>query len=309
MTILLIVILALLLIAAALLFAVYYKVFYSPYPKQNVLTPPASLSKNGYRDEVIRQTNALAKIPCEEISTRSYDGLYLHGRYYHRSDDAPLCICFHGYHGSPFRDFSVIAQFLRNEGYNMILIDERAHGKSGGHTITYGIRERRDVLTWVDYAIERFGDQKPIYLFGISMGAGTVLMASEYDLPANVKFICADCPLNSPKDVICHVAEKIGWNPKLAWAVIRPAALLYGHLIIHEDITCVNAVKKTKVPILLMHGEADTFVLTEYSRQIHASNPDAIELHTFPDAGHGLSCYVDPDGYFGYVRDFIKRNG
>ena len=305
----LIILLSLLLIAAVILFLVYYKVFFLPKPGMDEVGVQSALAKGGLRDEIRRQAIALSRIPYEEVAARSYDRLKLVGRYYHRSDDAPLCICFHGYHGSGLRDFCVIGQFLRTEGYNVLLPYQRAHFRSGGHTITYGIRERKDVLSWIDYANKRFGDQKPIYLFGISMGAGTVLMASELDLPKNVKVICADCPLNSPKEVICHVAEKVGWNRKFAWALVYPAALLYGHLNIKKELTCANAVKKAKVPILLIHGESDTFVPTEYSRQIHAANPEGIELHTFPDATHGVSYLCDPDRYIAILRDFLKRNG
>ena len=109
-----------------------------------------------------------------------------------------------------------MGQFLQNEGYNVLLAEQRAHFRSGGHTITYGIRERRDVLSWVTYANSRFGTDRPIYLFGISMGAATVVMAADLDLPDNVRLICADCPYSSPKDIICHVAKWSFKNTTLA---------------------------------------------------------------------------------------------
>ena len=79
--------------------------------------------------------------------------------------------------------------------------------------------------------------------------------------------------------------------------------------IIRNDITCVNAVKHTKVPVLLVHGEEDSFVPASMSEEIRAANPDMTERHTFPGAVHGVSYYSDPDRYIAIVRDFIKRNG
>ena len=75
-----------------------------------------------------------------------------------------------------------------------MMIDQRAHGKSEGRTMTFGVFERFDVLSWIDYTVERVGKKTRIVLAGISMGAATVLMASNLNLPPNVKGIMADCP-------------------------------------------------------------------------------------------------------------------
>ena len=304
-----IIILILLIALLSALFMVYYKVFYSPHRDADEVSAPMIIANKRFNDEVHRQTLSLKNIPCRRVMTRSYDGLRLYGRYYHHEHGAPLCILFHGYRGSAIRDFSVMGQFLQNEGYNVLLVDERAHFKSGGHTITYGIRERRDVLSWIEYANRRFGTDAPVYLFGISMGAGTVLMASGLELPDNVKLICADCPFSSPKDIICHVAKKTGWNPKVAWVMSYLSVLVFGHLVIRGDVTAAESVKRSKKPILIIHGEADDFVPPEMSDEIRRANPELVERHTFPGAGHGVSYFADPERYLAIVRDFIKRNG
>lgn len=303
------IILAVVLIALlAGLFYLYHKAFYSPYPGEHEIETKPFLDDKKLFNEIIRQAKLLSKIPCQRVYTRSYDGLRLAARYYHRSDTAPLCICCHGFRGSALRDFSVMGQFLQNEGYNVLLIDERAHFRSGGHTISYGIRERRDVLSWIEYVNRRFGTDKPIYLFGISMGAATVVMASGLELPDNVRLICADCPYSSPKDIICHVVKWTVKNPKPVWPFIRLSALVYGHLNLRGDITGANAVKNTKTPILLIHGEDDAFVPAAMSEEIYLANPDMVERHTFPNAVHGVSYFSDPDRYIAIVRDFIKRH-
>ena len=290
------------------MFIAYYNVFFSPHPNSDEIEVKPFLDDMDIFNGIKEQAKKLSKVPCTRVQTTSYDGLKLSGRYYHQSDDAPLCICFHGYRGSAIFDMSIMGQFLQNEGYNVILVDQRAHFHSGGHTITYGIRERRDVLSWIKYANERFGSDKPIYLFGISMGATTVVMASGLDLPDNVKMICADCPFSSPKDIIYYVAKRWYKFPNLLWALIRASALVYGHLIIPRNITAANAVKNTNKPILLIHGEADYFVPKEMSEKIKQSNPDCVELHTFLGAYHGVSYFADPERYISIVRDFIERH-
>lgn len=303
-----IIIIILLLAALCGLFVPYYRVFYSPHKGADEIETPVNNGTKVYHDEVRRQAKALQRMPCQRVITRSFDGLRLCGRYYYRGDNVPLCICFHGYRGSPLRDFSVMGQFLQNEGYNVLLVEQRAHFRSGGHTISYGVRERRDVLSWVEYANRRFGGDTPIYLFGISMGAATVLMSSDLDLPDNVRAICADCPFSSPRDIIRYVAEKTHLNPKLAWPMIWLSGLIYGLLNLDDKVTAAKAVAKTAKPILLIHGEADTFVPAYMSEEIQKANPNLVERHTFPGAGHGVSYFSDPERYIAIVRDFLKRH-
>lgn len=303
-----IIIITIVLIAVlAALYAVYYKVFYSPHRSYREIDDAEVSDDQSIRDTIRCSAVALSQREYEAVTTRAYDGVTLSGRYLHHRDGAPLCICFHGYRGSAVRDFSMMGPFLYEEGYNVLLVDERAHGRSGGHTITYGVRERRDVLSWVGYASNRFGADMPIYLFGISMGAATVLMASGLKLPDNVRAIAADCPYSSPKDVILYVCGRIGLNPALCWPLIRASARLYGRFNVNA-VTAEEAVKRTTKPILIIHGEDDTYVPAPMSEQVYRANPVMIERHTFPKAEHGLSYFFGTDRYQEIVRDFLRRH-
>ena len=297
---------ALLLIFLFLLLIIYNRVFYYPYKNLSEIHSKNE-AKNPYGAEIARRAAALYERPYEKLTIRSFDGLTLCGRYFHHADGAKLCICCHGFHGSPSRDFSAMGPILMDAGYNVILIEERAHWNSGGHTISYGLRERRDILGWINFANERFGSDTPIYLFGLSMGAAAVLMTSGFDLPANVRAICADCPFNDPLEEILFVTEKFGLNPKIAKPLIILSALIYGRLNIRET-SAAEEVKKTKTPILIIHGESDTLVPVRMSAEVHASNPDRIEYHTFPGAGHGTSYFTDTDRYLRIVFDFLRRH-
>lgn len=299
---------AVVLIAAlAGLFAAYYKTFYFPHRGVSETDTPEMLGKHPFKDISHGNIERLCGTPCEFVETRSYDGLKLSGRYYKGKDGMPLCICFHGYHGSAVRDFSGAGLFLIDEGYNVILVDERAHWRSQGHTITFGIRERFDVVSWVGYANDRFGSDTPIFIFGISLGGGTVLMASGQKLPGNVKGIVADCPFNSPKDIILHVCKKIKMNPTLSWPIIRLSALIYGRFNVNQT-TAAAEVKKAEKPIMIIHGEGDDFVPAYMSRQVRDANPDMVEWHGFPEADHGLSYLYDTKRYQRLVTDFINKH-
>lgn len=305
---LLIIIGALLIALTVVLLWAHHKAF-GPMPKNsseiNLALPGASKQ---FRDDVIARALALAEKPCEFVKTRARDGITLCARYYHNADGAPLAICFHGYHGSSIRDFAMMAPMLEECGYNILLVDERAHWRSGGRTITYGIKESRDVLSWIRYANSRFGGDTPIYLFGISLGGGTVLMAADLDLPQNVRAISADCPFNSPKEIICYVCDRyVGLPTKLMWPFVWLSALVIGHFRINST-SAVKAVAQAKLPILIIHGEADDFVPMEMSQKIRDANPAVVERHTFPDAEHGLSYMSDPARYRKIVTEFLKKH-
>ncbi len=244
--------------------------------------------------------------PWKKVSIRAQDGKTLTGRYYHLADNAPLEIQCHGYKGNAIRDFAGSWQIARELKHNVLLIDQRCHGGSEGHTITFGILERQDCLSWVRYANDRFGPV-PVVLLGVSMGAATVLMASGMDLPKNVKAVIADCPYDAPANIIQKVlGQDMGMPVKLVYPLIRLGGRFYGRFDL-ESYSPVEAVKQARVPILLIHGSDDRFVPHAMSCRIHASAPENIEFHTIDGAGHALNYAAAPEAYRQIVLNFLKR--
>ena len=163
---------------------VYYIAFHSPNKTQNDdFSISHSEQMDLVRDEIIEMIKATHQMPFERVETVSDDGLKLRGRYYHTKDGAPVVIGFHGYRGTPARDFSGGTQLYLQAGFNLLMIEQRSHCSSEGHTITFGVRERYDGLCWIRYVREHCGADTRIILAGISMGAATVLMMSGLDLP------------------------------------------------------------------------------------------------------------------------------
>ena len=246
------------------------------------------------------------KEPFEAVSIPSHDGLTLTGRYYHYRDGAPLEIHCHGYKGNAIRDFCGAWQMAKADGRNVLLIDQRCHGQSQGHTITFGILEKRDVEGWIDWAGKRFGPV-PILLLGVSMGAATVLMAAGSNLPENVRGVVADCPYDAPSNIIKKVlGQDMGMPVKLVYPLIRMGGMLYGKFNLDAD-SPVEAVKRAQIPILLIHGDADRFVPYSMSVNIHAAAPGKIDFHTIPGAGHALNFATAPEVYQSLLHDFAGK--
>ena len=287
-------------------FYAYHIAFYSPHKNRDQVVKPKDPQYDPYRQEMRRIFHQLNDRPCEIVSIISHDGLNLSGRYYHINDGAPLDIGFHGYRSHPITDFSGGTELSFQMGHNVLLIDERAHGKSDGCTISFGIQERLDLLDWVNYAIQRFGDDVEILLYGVSMGGATVLMASNLPLPGNVKGIIADCPYAKPLDVIIYVGERTSFPTWLIKPFATLAARMYGGFDLME-MDAVRAVKNAVVPILIIHGEADRYVPCNMSEAVALANPTMVRRFTFPDAAHGISYLVDTPRYHKIVKEFVQQ--
>ena len=273
--------------------------FYSP--KDRIEDPYILIPGEQYAqlsDVIIACTSIMDNTPCQWVTIKSHDGLKLSARYYHTADDAPTVIVFHGYRGNALRDGAGGFALFRRLGFNVLVPDQRAHARSEGNVITFGVMERYDVLRWIEYV----GSKEPIILCGLSMGAATVLMTSDLELPENVVCMMADCPYDSPGGIIKKVCRDRKIPDKLAYPFIKLTAKLIGKFDL-EATSAAQAVKQAKIPILLIHGEDDRFVPCQMSESIAKVCASPVKLVTFPNAGHGL-CYMTDAGR--YERESVR---
>ncbi len=268
--------------------------FYGTYGEMTVL-------KKKSRDYIEK----ILSVPYEDVEIKSFDGLKLRAKYYFVKEGAPLQIQFHGYRSISTHDFAGGALECIRMGHNLLLVDQRAHGESEGRVISFGMKERYDVLSWTEYAVKRFGEETEILLYGISMGGATVLMASNLPLPLSVRGILADAPYSSVEGIIKKVMRDRNISALLFYPFVKLAARLFGSFGI-SDASPLLSVKETQIPILIIHGEGDDFVPCDMSREIAAAAPTA-ELRTFPEAGHGLSFIYDYEGYVSLVESFHNK--
>lgn len=288
-------------------YAIYRGIFYNTdeWKRQ-----PVRMPKGGYFEKIAPHIFSLVKdiqeTPHEDVWITSHDGLRLYGRYYHVRDGAPLHIQFHGYKGYAERDFAGCRECEWELGYNTLLIDERAHGKSDGNVITFGIEECRDVVDWARYAEERFGSSTPIILSGASMGAASVLMASDLDLPASVRGIIADSPYDNPKDIICESIRRHNLPVGMMWKIISAGARVFAGLNLNTR-SANQSVRHAKVPALIFHGTADGVVPSGNSNSIAEAYAGDVTVEIFSGAAHCGSYLVDPERYVRAIKEFVER--
>ncbi len=249
----------------------------------------------------------LLSMPYEEHYTVSHDGLKLFGRLYRTEKESDkYIICMHGYRSS-HEDFMCAMGFFMEQGYNILAVDQRTHGRSEGKWITFGVKERFDCLTWCNYLISAFGSDIKIVLDGLSMGATTVLMASGLELPKNVVGVIADCGFSSPWDIVTHVAREDMHIPKfpLLYLMLPSVRLLCGFGL--KEASTVEAVKKSRLPILYVHGLADDFVPHEMSVRAYEARPDNSRLISVEGAVHGMSYVVDEERCKRELHNFLSE--
>ena len=259
-----------------------------------------------YHDEMLRGMKYAKGLASTDHYIVSFDGLKLHGKYYKCNDGNIIEIMIHGYRGSAYRDMSNGIERAFAVGHNVLLIDQRASATSEGNTITFGINERRDCLSWVNYVIENLDPNMKIILTGVSMGAATVMMTSSLDLPKNVIAVLADCGFTSPKEIIMKCMKDMKLPPKLFYPFVKLGAKLFGKFNL-EEASPIESVKQTKLPIIFYHGLTDDFVPCYMSEQLYESCNADKKLVLYDNCGHALAYLVDKEDYIKEFKEFISK--
>ena len=257
-----------------------------------------------YREQMVAWMKEIRALPCQEFTTTSHDGLTLYGKYYECAPNATTEIMFHGYRGSAERDLCGGVQRAFSLGHNVLIVDQRGSGHSGGNVISFGYNESKDCLRWVEKATEIFGSERKLILTGISMGASTVLMAAGNPLPKNVVAVLADCGYTSAKEIIKTVISSMHLPPKLAYPFVRLGGMLFGRFD-PNDADATAALAKCQVPVIFAHGDTDDFVPCHMSQTNYDACPTKKKLVIIPGAGHGLCYLADPPGYLAQLKEFF----
>lgn len=245
--------------------------------------------------------------PHEDVWIRSADGLKLHATYFPGEGTKRIVIGFHGYTSMGMSDYIGLSNYYLRRGYAMLLVDERAHGESEGTYIGFGCLDRMDALKWIQYIESKLGNTCEIWLHGTSMGGATVLMASALILPPSVKGIISDCAFTSAWDVFEHVLKSQYHLPAFPILSISDQKVKKKAGYSLKECSSAETVKKAKIPILLIHGDADTFVPCSMCHEIYMACASEKEMMIVNGAGHCESFYKDPERYQEKLTAFLEK--
>lgn len=246
----------------------------------------------------------------ELVDTVSFDGLKLVAWRLEHEDSKGTVLLMHGFHSDPLREYATLARFYYNEGYTVVLPYERAHGKSEGKYLTFGIKERYDCQTWINFINDCYGMEKDVFVQGISMGCATVVMSTGLELPFNVRGIIADCGFTSPYEITY-------------WTINTKRHMLLGNSILSvggmmtklfadfdlNEYSTLNALNKNHIPILFITGTADETVPMEMTIQNFQACRAPKELLLVENSPHAINYYTDTANYERKLSKFMEKYG
>lgn len=211
----------------------------------------------------------------------------------------------HGYTRDHHYMENIACQYAQR-GYNVLLPDLRAHGKSQGQYIGMGWLDRKDLLGWINTIVAQ-DPQATIVLHGISMGAATVMMTAGEELPANVKAIVEDCGYTSVWDIFSDEIKYLYSLPE--FPLLHTADALsklkagYGF----KEANALASVKRSRVPMMFIHGTADTFVTPKAAPALYEACLTRKELLLIKEAPHAKAYLRNPEEYFSRLFAFLEK--
>lgn len=197
-----------------------------------------------------------------------------------------------------------------NNGFNLLLVDSRAHGNSGGDSVTWGNYEKHDLDQWVDWVRHRFPGGM-IGVHGISMGAATALMHAELNEKSKrVSFYIADSAYSDFEALLAlQMEQRLNLPGKVLTKLLLPyanvAAYFNSRFTFHQA-SPIRSVRNITTPVLYIHGEADKLVPVNMSLDLYNATKGPRQIYLFPRAEHVAAIFDDQYRYGRVVQNFVQ---
>jgi fermentation-respiration switch protein FrsA (DUF1100 family) len=250
----------------------------------------------------------IAAVPHQRWSQRAADGVETIAYWFAAEQPTTRTVVLVHGHRSDASMMGAFGDFYRQQGFNVFIADARGHGMSGGNYIGFGYLEQADYLGWLNRIVSTVGNGAQILLHGVSMGGSTVLMlAGNKQLPAQVKAVIDDCGFTTATAEISHQLAKESGLP--AFPVVNIASLesklFAGYWF--DDADALGAAARTKLPVFVIHGDADTYNPTSMGQQIYAAAGGPKQLWLVPGADHTQSFFLHRTEYEQRVQEFYGK--
>ena len=259
----------------------------------------------GKYEGLIRESfDFLEKLDKKDLYITSRDGLKLHGCYIDNNSSTTV-VFTHGYRSRPFNDFSLPMKKMYLEGYNIFYLDQRCHGESEGKYVSFGIKERLDLVDWVNLINETY---KPtnIVLYGMSMGCATTSMSLPL-MPNNVRSAVLDCGFSSIfKLMVIQTRKMIKVNAVLSVIVMDLYCRLFAGFSMFKT-SSKRSLRKTSIPCFFIHGKTDSVVPFKHGVENYKSGKMYKEYAFVEGAEHGISYLVANPDLEKKIVDFVSN--
>lgn len=202
------------------------------------------------------------------------------------------------------------AKMFYDFGYNVLIPDEGAHGRSDGKYIGYGWVEKEDILKWIKQVIVKKGQKQKIVVMSQSMGGATAMMVSGLNLPSQVKCFIEDCGYSNVEEEIVHQAKlAVGLPNAVCKPVVKAVSWINkiknGFFI--ENASAIKQLSKNTRPIFFIHGGKDRVVPTKMVYANYQATKAPKQLWVAPVAGHAETFPLYKNQYRKKVKGFLQK--
>ena len=303
--ILIIILVAVILFWIAPCFAIFILIFCRRHRPENAMKKPYFVP---IRDKMEESIAFLEGLSPKEVTVTARDGIRLYARWFDQGKKKTV-IMAHGFKASAYSNFCISGKVFWERGYNLLLIDQRMHGRSEGRHTTYGLEEQYDLLRWIDWAKEHT-ETEELFVYGVSMGCAQMAFASDKIGPERVKAMILDCGFTSVRDQLVKVAVQKHAPWKGIVPVLRLAVRLrWGHDVY---VSVADSLKRTRIPAFFLHGEADQTVPVTDGQRNYEACASKKEICIVPGAEHTMAFVVGGkevwDRLFAFLDQAAEHN-
>ena len=239
----------------------------------------------------------------KKISILSKDKLKLFG-FYKDNNKNKIALLVHGYGGSHY-DMIDYAKLFEEKEYDILAIDLRAHGASEGDYVSMGQLEQEDLKLWIENILSIKPNYK-IVLFGVSLGASTICLTLGQKISNQVVLAIEDCGFANAEKQVSLVFAKTKMKGKFFFNLYKSYINRTKNIDLKKLDICIS-LKKSKIPVMFIHGDNDSFVSTENVYKMSECLPENRRyLYIAKDAGHIKSYYTNPIQYKKELYNFLN---
>lgn len=261
--------------------------------------------QNNHTASIQETREWLKNADMEELTSTTSDGYRLVAAVFAPEEESSKWVLLlHGYTGWKEELYPIAFQYVQR-GYHVLAPDMRCSGDSEGDFIGMGWTDRLDNMIWIEEILSR-DSNADIVIHGQSMGAACALMMSGEPLPSQVSAIISDCAYTDAYSMFAKQMKD--WFGLPSFPLLDSMNLVLqlrgGYDL--KEASALNAVRKTSLPVLIIHGDQDDMVPVDMAYELYEAASGEKELLIVPGAGHAQAMDKEPELYYRTVFEFLE---